>query len=204
MPRRFLHRHQPSAPAARWIKAGLGTAIAFLAIWLLGEATGASLIVAPFGASAVLLFGVPDSPLSQPANVIGGHAIAAAVALLTDHLLPGGPLNLAGTVGGVIALLGLIRLTHPPAGATALVVMLTHPHWSFLAAPVIVGSLILVLVAIVTHRLPPRHVYPLPLPDHARPKKPRVAEWAAKEEVAEVGVMETEVEPMEASVTRSG
>lgn len=177
MPRRFLHRHQPHAPRARWIKAGIGTTIAFLVVWVLGEATGASLIVAPFGASAVLLFGLPDSPLSQPANVIGGHAVAAGVALLTDHLLPGGPLNLAATVGGVIALLGVMRLTHPPAGATALVVMLTHPHWSFLAAPVIAGAVLMVLIAVVTHHLPPRVVYPLPVPATDRPKRPRLAEW---------------------------
>lgn len=177
MPRRFLHRHQPHVPKARWIKAGIGTTIAFLAIWALGEATGASLILAPFGASAVLLFGVPDSPLSQPANVIGGHAVAAAIALLTDHLLPTGPLNLAGTVGGVIALLGVMRLTHPPAGATALVVMLTHPHWSFFAAPVVSGAVLMVLIAVATHRLPPRVVYPLPLPAVDRPRRPRLAEW---------------------------
>ncbi|MCE1236848.1 MAG: HPP family protein [Hyphomicrobiales bacterium] len=181
MPRRFFHRHQPSAPPAKWIKAGIGTTIAFLAIWALGEATGATLIVAPFGASAVLVFGVPDSPLSQPANVIGGHGVAALVALLTDHLLPGGPLNLAATVGGVIALLGLLRLTHPPAGATALVVMLTHPHWSFLAAPVLIGAVLLVLVAIATHRVPPRIVYPLPLPAVERPKKPRWADWRGED-----------------------
>lgn len=177
MPRRLWHRHQPSAPAVRWIKAGLGTTLAFLAIWLLGEATGATLIVAPFGASAVLLFGMPDSPLSQPANVIGGHALAAFVALAADRLLPGGPLVLAGAVGVVIALLGLLRLTHPPAGATALVVMLTHPHWTFLAAPVVAGSLILVVIAILTHRLPPRHVYPLPVPAQDRPRRPRAADW---------------------------
>lgn len=165
MPRRFLHRHQPAGPKARWLKAGLGATLAFVAIWVIGDASGVPLIVAPLGASAVLVFGLPESPLSQPAHVLGGHAVAAALSLIVDHLVPTGPVTLAVTVGAVIALLGLVRLTHPPAGATALVVMLTHPGWSFLFTPVIAGSLVLVLTAVVVHRLPPRSVYPLPIPE---------------------------------------
>lgn len=172
MPRRFLHRHQPSGPSIRWFKAGLGTTLAFLAIVWLGAAAGVPLIVAPLGASAVLVFGLPESPLSQPANVLGGHAVAAALSLAADHLAPGGPITLAATVGGVIALLGLVRLTHPPAGATALVVMLTHPGWSFFFTPVLAGALVLVLVAVAVHSLPPRLVYPLPVPEKPRDAPP--------------------------------
>ena len=172
MLRRFLHRHQTQVSTARWLKAGLGAGLVFGLIWWLGDAAGVPLIVAPLGASAVLVLGLPESPLSQPAHVIGGHAVAAGLALAADHLLPGGPITLAITVGAVIALVGLLRLTHPPAGATALVVMLTHPDWPFLVTPVIAGSLILVLIAVLVHRLPPRTTYPLPIPEPIRPPPP--------------------------------
>jgi CBS-domain-containing membrane protein len=172
VPRRFLHRHQPAAATARWLKAGFGATIAFVLIWVLGDTAGVPFILAPLGASAVLVFGIPESPLSQPANVLGGHAIAAAISLAVDHLHPGGPIVLAATVGGVIALLGLVRLTHPPAGATALVVMLTHPDWPFLFTPVMAGSLVLVLVAVIVHAIPPRLTYPLPIPERTPPKLP--------------------------------
>lgn len=162
MPRRYLHRHQQHACLPCWLKAGLGATAAFLVAALLGDAAGASLIVAPLGASAVLIYGVPDSPLSQPAHVLGGHLVAAVVAIAADHLLPASPYTLAGTVGFVIALVGLLRLTHPPAGATALVVMLTHPGWRFILTPVLAGATTLVAVAVLVHRLPPRVVYPLP------------------------------------------
>lgn len=173
MPRRFLHRHQKPGAAGGWLKAGLGATLAFVVVWLLGDLTGAAFIVAPMGASAVLIFGMPESPLSQPAHVIGGHALAATVALLSDHLLPGGPVTLAATVGFVIALLGLVRLTHPPAGATALVVMLTHPTWTFLATPVLTGAISLVLIAVAVHAMPPRRTYPLPIPEDDRKRLPR-------------------------------
>lgn len=140
----------------------MGAFVAFIVALLLGDITGASMIVAPMGASAVLIYGVPESPLSQPAHVIGGHCIAALLALAADHFLPAGPWTLAGSTAAIIVLLGMLRLTHPPAGATALVVMISHPSWSFLLTPVLASSVTLVLVAVLIHRLPPRVTYPLP------------------------------------------
>ncbi|MGO9985513.1 MAG: HPP family protein [Rhodomicrobium sp.] len=162
MARRFVQRHQAEVCVPCWLKAGGGVFSAFCIALLLGDTTGASMIVAPMGASAVLIYCVPESPLSQPAHVIGGHAVAAAAALLADHFLPGGPWTLAGSLAAIIVLLGLLRLTHPPAGATALAVMLTHPSWTFLLTPVLSGAATLVLVAVLVHRLPPAIPYPLP------------------------------------------
>jgi CBS-domain-containing membrane protein len=175
MPRRFFHRHQAQTCFPCWAKAGLGATMAFGVAALLGDLSGASMIVAPMGASAVLIYGVPTSPMSQPAHVIGGHLVAALVALVADHLLPGGPWALVGTIGVTITLLGFLRLTHPPAGATALVVMLTHPGWMFLLTPVLSGTVTLVAVAIIVHLLPPRAVYPLPIPDISPPQPPIVS-----------------------------
>ncbi|MBI5165944.1 MAG: HPP family protein [Magnetospirillum sp.] len=131
---------------------------------LAGDAVGATLLMAPMGASAMLIFGVPESPLAQPAHVVGGHLVAALLGLLADHLLPQNLWVMAATAGVAIMVIGLLRLTHPPAGGTALVVMLTHPAWSFLVFPVLSGAMTLVAVAVLIHRLPPRTRYPLPVP----------------------------------------
>lgn len=165
MPRRYIARHQPRESWPYWLKAGIGGGVVFLVAWMLGDLTGATLIMAPLGASTMLVFALPDSPFAQPANVVGGHLIAAAAGLLADRYLPLGMGTLALTLAGVIILLGLIRLTHPPAGGTAVLVMLTHPDWSYLLTPVLAGTVTLILVAVLLHRLPPQAVYPLPLPD---------------------------------------
>ncbi|MBI3446873.1 MAG: HPP family protein, partial [Magnetospirillum sp.] len=121
-------------------------------------------LAAPLGASAVLVFGMPESPLSQPASVIASHLLATSVGLAFDHLLPGGGwIAMAMAVAVVMVLLAGLRLTHPPAGADPLVVMMAHPGWSFLVMPVLVGTVILVVVAVLVHRLPPRATYPLPV-----------------------------------------
>lgn len=163
MPRRFIHRHQPRQCLPSWTKAGLGVVVALGALAMLGQAGGAPLVAAPLGASAVLVFGMPDSPLSQPASVIGSHLVATAIGLLFDQFLPGGWMFMALAVATVMLVLAAFRLTHPPAGADPLVVMMTHPGWGFLVLPVLAGAVILVAVGVLVHRLPPRAVYPLPV-----------------------------------------
>lgn len=168
MPRRFVHRHQSSQPRWDWVKAGLGGTIGLGLLAVLGEWSGRPMLMAPLGASAVLLFALPNSALSQPANLVGGHVVATLMALALDHLLPQSGWSVAFAVGLVIGTLGLLRLTHPPAGADPIVVMMLHPDWTFVLTPVLAGSVALVLVAVLVHRLPPRSVYPLPVTHPAR------------------------------------
>lgn len=165
MPRRFIHRHQPACLPC-WAKAAVGALAGLGVVVLAGEASGVTLLMAPLGASAMLLFGFPSSPLSQPAPVIGGHVMATLLGLLFDRLLPAGWWSMAVAVAVAIALLGLLRLSHPPAAANPLLVMMAHPGWDFLLTPVLAGSVTLVGVAVLIHRLPPKAVYPLPVEHH--------------------------------------
>lgn len=77
-------------------------------------------IVAPVGASAVLVFAVPASPLAQPWSVLGGSMVAALTGLFVGHVI-GDPLTAAGiSVGLAIATMTLARCLHPPGGACAI------------------------------------------------------------------------------------
>lgn len=164
MPRRFFHRHQPKDGGVVWMKAGLGAAIGIGLVALLGQSLSVPLLIAPLGASSVLLFAVPESPLSQPANVVGGHGLAVVVSLVLRALLPDAWWATGLAVGLVIALNAAARLTHPPAGADPLVAFLGAPAAEDFAVAAVVGSLMLVMVAVLVHRLPPRTVtYPLPV-----------------------------------------
>jgi CBS-domain-containing membrane protein len=136
-------------------------AIGFIA-WL-GDVSGTPLLIGPFGATCVLLFAMPDSPLSQPANVVGGHLLATGLSLALAPVLPATPMGMAMAVGAALAAMLVLRITHPPAGADPLLVLTLHPDWSFLVVPVLVGSLVLVLMALIIHRLPPVRAYPLPV-----------------------------------------
>jgi CBS domain-containing membrane protein len=91
-------------------------------------------LVAPLGASAVLVFAVPASPLAQPWSVFGGNLISAIVGLTLGHLI--GDPWLAGSlaVAVAIAMMTLTRSLHPPGGACALLCALGAtgtPAWGW-------------------------------------------------------------------------
>ncbi len=127
--------------------AGIG---ASLAIGLLSvmeaNLSDVALLMAPFGATAVLVFGVPDSPLAQPKNVILGHLITAFIGVVFTQYIGVTPITLAIATGlGVTAML-LSKTTHPPAGANPILIMLSGQSWGFLITPVLLGAMIIVLV----------------------------------------------------------
>ena len=45
-------------------------------------------LIGSFGASSVLVYGVIQSPLAQPRNLIGGHLISAIVGVSVQQLAP--------------------------------------------------------------------------------------------------------------------
>ncbi|MEG8058719.1 HPP family protein [Sphingomonas sp. 22L2VL55-3] len=74
------------------------------------------LLVAPIGASAVLIFAVPASPLAQPWSVVGGNIISALVGVTAARFVPIPYLAAGVAVGGAILVMSLLRCLHPPAG----------------------------------------------------------------------------------------
>jgi len=142
------------------IVSGLGGAMAILILAGAGDLVHAPLLIAPFGASCVLVFALPQSPLAQPRNVIGGHLISAAVGLATYALLGAHPWSFAIGVGAAIAAMQNTGTVHPPAGADPVVVILAKAGWLFLLSPVLVGTLAIVAVALVYHRWGSGRAYP--------------------------------------------
>ena len=134
--------------------------IAIAVLYGVSYFSDAILIMAPFGATCVLLFGAPDSPLAQPRNVIGGHVIATAISLVFLHVLGDSWYVVALCVGTAIAMMQWTKTLHPPAGADPLVVILTHASWSFVFIPVFVGAVILVLCAVITNNVAKERHYP--------------------------------------------
>jgi CBS domain-containing membrane protein len=147
------------------IGALIGIALAGLISGLMTGATpGLPLIVAPMGASAVLLFAVPASPLAQPWSIAGGNTISAFVGLLVVHAIPSQALAAAVAVAAAIAVMSWLRCLHPPGGAVALSTVLGSTAaaplgYSFALVPVGLNSLVLVLLGLAFHRFS-GHSYP--------------------------------------------
>lgn len=122
------------------------------------------LLVASFGASAVLLYGVPESKLSQPRNLIGGQVVSAAVGVCVRLALDRAPL-LAPPLGMSLAMLAMMltSTTHPPGGATALIACTSPlgPWGGFqLVVAVALGACELLVVALLISNLHRGRSYP--------------------------------------------
>ncbi len=162
---------------------------AFLGILLAGGlshlAGGAALaglpwLVAPMGASAVLVFGVPSSPLAQPWSVVGGNTLSALVGIACARWLGPPELAAAVAVGVAIGLMLALRCLHPPGGASALMMVLggiTNP-W-FALFPVLLNSVLLAIAGMAwnnaTRRPYPHRQRPAPA-DQDKPPQVRDAE----------------------------
>lgn len=138
----------------------VGGFITIFALALLTNMTASVWLMAPFGASCVLAFGVWNAPLSQPRNIVGGHFISTFIGLIIYHLFGNAPWAIGLAVGLAIACMMLTKTTHPPAGADPLVVMLGAYSWSYLFTPVLLGSLIIVLFALILNNLRSNRQYP--------------------------------------------
>jgi len=138
----------------------LSGTVGILAIYALAAWADKALLIGSFGASAVLLYGAPDSPLAQPRNLLGGHVLSGAVAVVMVALFGSSPLTTAVAVGVSILVMNLTHTTHPPGGATALIGVQSSAGPVFVLIPVLTGALILLAVAMFTNNIVHHRHYP--------------------------------------------
>ncbi len=138
----------PAPPHTFIFQSFIGTATAIGITGWLSVVSGAPWLMAPFGASCALAFGMPDSPLAQPRSIIGGHVLSAAVGLLMLYFLGNAWWVGALAVAVALGLMQHTRTLHAPAGGNPLVVLAasTTPM-QLLLTPVLTGSVVIVAVA---------------------------------------------------------
>ena len=158
-------------------RAALGALLAVTLTGVIAQWAGAhwearAWMVAPIGASAVLLFAVPASPLARPWSVIAGNTLSALIGIGFVRIIPDANVAAGLAVGTAIGAMVLLRCLHPPGGATALLVALggvTDPLFALF--PVLVDSTLLVAIALILRRVsPPTPALPAPVPPTVLPE----------------------------------
>ena len=140
----------------------IGGILGITTVSYLGSFSGVPWIIAPFGATCVLLFAAPLTPLAQPRNVVFGHLVSAFCGLFFFNIFGNSPFVMAVAVGTAIAAMQLLRVTHAPAGANPIVIFMAGIHnWDFLIAPVLIGSVTLVIVALIVNNIRRTDSYPV-------------------------------------------
>jgi CBS domain-containing membrane protein len=123
-------------------------------------------LIGSFGASSVLVFGSIQSPLAQPRNLIGGHLVSALIGVTICQVMPDLIwLTASLAVALSIVLMQVTKTLHPPGGATALIAVIGSEKikklgYLYVVSPVLTGSLILLIVALIFNNMTPNRKYP--------------------------------------------
>lgn len=123
-------------------------------------------LIGSFGASAVLIYGVINSPLAQPRNLIGGRLISAIIGVTIHKLLPN-ELWLACAISVALAIVAMqiTKTLHPPGGATALIAnigseKIKNLGYFYVISPVLTGVIILLIIALIFNNISKTRKYP--------------------------------------------
>ncbi len=141
---------------AFWAWVGSSTCMACIALLdhYFFEIYNIDLLMASFGASAVLVFGVPASPLAQPRNVLGGHFVSALAGVSCQIFLSSSPIVAACTaVSLAIFLMTLTKTLHPPGGASALLAVVGDQSihdlgYLYAVTPCLLGASLVVSIGV--------------------------------------------------------
>ena len=124
-------------------------------------------LAASFGSSVVVVFGYPDNEFAQPKNVLLGHLLCAFVGIIFVTLFKISQdrtiffLAIALAVGISVMLMMAFKITHPPAGGNAIVVMLAQDSFHFLIFPIMVGAITIIIGGVIYNRFILKKKYPL-------------------------------------------
>lgn len=178
-----------------WLRGAAGALVGVLCAGiaaqdLLGAGPSGLWLVGPIGASAVLVFALPASPLAQPWPLAAGSVMSLAIGLLAGYFIPYAPGAAALAVGGAIAVMALLRCLHPPGGACALVgaIAPAGQGWEPLLLTLMLNLAVLGLVGWLYNTLT-GHRWPH---DAALSPAPARDEWVARYEAEDLdAVLET-------------
>jgi CBS domain-containing membrane protein len=122
-------------------------------------------LIGSFGASAVLIYGVINSPLAQPRNLIGGHLLCALVGVTVGYFISETWVAAGLAVSVSIVVMQITKTLHPPGGATALIAIIGSPKvknlgYMYVLSPIFTGVMILLIVALIFNNITSHRSYP--------------------------------------------
>lgn len=178
--RQFAQRYliadaAPLSLRERWSSALaglLGMLLMQAVLAVVPAAPGISYLLAPLGASAVILFALPHSPLAQPWSVGGGLFISAAIGFFCGLWIQPAFLAVAVALGVAIWITAWLRCIHPPGGAMAVVFALSAQQHGVSLETAGLNALAALLAVLVVNNLVPGRRYPQCIPTAPQRKKP--------------------------------
>ena len=144
-------------PIASGISASI--VISLLAYFTLETAAGIWLMFS-FGATVFLVFVLYDLDTAQPKNIFFGHLISMLVGIIFNEFLGLSFYTLGLSVGVAVILMIYFKVMHPPAASNPIVALFMDLSFDYILFPVIAGSIVIILSAILINRFILKRNYP--------------------------------------------
>lgn len=138
----------------------VGCFLGITALAILSLEYNMPMLIASFGASAVLVYAAPDAPLAQPRNVFFGHVFSAVAGVVSYMLFGLTWWSVALGTALALVLMLVTKTTHPPGGATALFAIVSKAKPVYILTPVAAGAIILIIFGLLINNLLPNRSYP--------------------------------------------
>ena len=143
------------------IISGLAAAVVISILALLNEMSGVGIwIIFSFGETVLIIFVAPDVDAAQPKNIFFGHLISIVVGIAFNEILGFSFLSLGLAVGFAVTLMVYLNVTHPPAASNPLVAIFSDVSFDYVLFPVIMGSVVIIFLAILINRFILKKNYP--------------------------------------------
>jgi CBS domain-containing membrane protein len=163
----YLHKMKtkqkrpPAKPISKILWSAVGSFLGIYLIAVFGKlfSTDFVFLLGSFGASAVLVYGAPEAPFSQPRNLIGGHILSAFCGVICVKIFGFLPFEIlcAVSVALSVFVMHFTATMHPPGGATALIYVMGSDlytiGWLYPIAPIGVGAFLMLIVALLVNNI---------------------------------------------------
>lgn len=180
---RVLSNTLSLSSSERW-KASLGALLCLASCGLLLRSLplDAHWLLAPVGASVVILFVQFHSPVAQPWPLLGSYLLATVAGLACSHWVAQPALAAALAVALSIWLMAWLNCVHPPGGALALLLVLNGPYspteMVAVSELIAINAGVLLLAALFINRMVLRRRHPhsstQPGPSHNTQDRPPI------------------------------
>lgn len=145
------------------IEAAVGIFLGIGMVALVSKSIDDNLLLAPFGATSIIVFLKYDSEFAQPRNIILGYLITSIVGVLTVYILGHNWFAYALSVSSAMLIKVEYNAVHPPSAAMLIILIQIKESTmiGYLIYEAMPGLILLVAVAIIYNRYILHKDYPL-------------------------------------------
>ncbi len=133
--------------------------ISILAFLTLNTSAGAWLMFS-FGATVFIVFVLYKLETAQPKNIFFGHLVSIIVGIIFNKTIGFSFLSLGLSVGVAVMLMVYLKIMHPPAASNPIVALFMDSSFDFILFPVVTGSIVIILFAILINKVILKRNYP--------------------------------------------